>query len=70
MASLYILIPLAIFFICLAIVFFLWAVRTNQFDDLERRGHDILFDDDLEIPQKKPQTAIKSSHKRPSSDHD
>lgn len=66
MTILYILIPIALFFVSLAIAVFLWAVKTNQFDDLERRGHDILFDDDIKTPNKvhqKPHTdPIKSSN--------
>ncbi|EAS64609.1 cbb3-type cytochrome oxidase assembly protein CcoS [Photobacterium angustum] len=46
MESLYILIPIAIVFVCIAIGIFLWAVKSEQFDDLERRGYDILFDED------------------------
>lgn len=46
MESLYILIPIAIIFVCIAIGIFLWAVKSEQFDDLERRGYDILFDED------------------------
>ncbi|WP_163923706.1 cbb3-type cytochrome oxidase assembly protein CcoS [Photobacterium sp. Alg240-V54] len=70
MAILYILIPIALFFISLAIVVFLWAVKTNQFDDLERRGHDILFDDDIETPQKVSQQPHINPIKSSSVDHD
>ncbi|MFH0258522.1 cbb3-type cytochrome oxidase assembly protein CcoS [Vibrio rumoiensis] len=45
MASLYLLIPIAIIFVCLAVALFIWAVKTDQFDDLDRQGHSILFDD-------------------------
>ena len=47
MEILYILIPVAIVLICLAIGAFFWAVKSDQFDDLERHGHSILFDDDI-----------------------
>jgi cbb3-type cytochrome oxidase maturation protein len=43
----YILIPIAILLVLLAIGIFFWAVKSNQFEDLERHGHSILFDDDL-----------------------
>ncbi|GAA0345773.1 cbb3-type cytochrome oxidase assembly protein CcoS [Bowmanella denitrificans] len=46
MGILYILIPLAIVIVTIAIVIFFWAVKSGQFDDLERQGHNILFDDD------------------------
>ena len=70
MAIIYILIPIAIFFVCLAITVFLWAVKTNQFDDLERRGYDIFFDDDIEQPQKSVKTTTKKSSKTSISEHD
>jgi cbb3-type cytochrome oxidase maturation protein len=47
MNVIYVLIPLAIILVCIAIAVFFWAVKTNQFDDLERHGHSILFDDDI-----------------------
>ncbi|CAH0539861.1 cbb3-type cytochrome oxidase assembly protein CcoS [Vibrio marisflavi] len=46
MASLFILIPIAIILVCVAAGIFIWAVRSDQFEDLERQGHNILFDDD------------------------
>ncbi|MDN3679177.1 cbb3-type cytochrome oxidase assembly protein CcoS [Vibrio tapetis subsp. quintayensis] len=51
MESLFILIPIAIVLVCLAVAVFLWAVRSEQFEDLERQGHNILFDEDQ--PRKK-----------------
>ena len=53
MESLYILIPIAIVLVCVAIGVFLWAVKSDQFEDLERQGHNILFDDDENEKQKK-----------------
>lgn len=46
MESLFILIPIAIILVCVAAAIFLWAVKSDQFEDLERQGHNILFDDD------------------------
>ncbi len=48
MASLYILIPIAMVFVCIAIAVFVWAVKSEQFEDLERQGQNILFDDELD----------------------
>jgi len=48
MSILYVLIPLAIVLVLLAIGIFFWAVKTDQFDDLERQGTSILFDDDVQ----------------------
>ncbi|EJL6924749.1 cbb3-type cytochrome oxidase assembly protein CcoS [Vibrio alginolyticus] len=46
MESLYVLIPIAIVLVCVAVAVFLWAVRSDQFEDLERQGHNILLDEE------------------------
>ena len=46
MTILYLLIPLAVILMGIAIAFFLWTVRTGQYDDLEGPAHRILMDDD------------------------
>jgi len=43
---LYLLIPMALGVVGVALWGFLWAVRTGQFDDLEGSAHRILMDDD------------------------
>jgi cbb3-type cytochrome oxidase maturation protein len=43
----YVLIPLAIIIVGIAIGVFFWAVKSNQFEDLDRQGYSILFDDDI-----------------------
>ncbi len=40
------LIPLAVVLTGLAVWFFLWSVRSGQYDDLEGPAHRILMDDD------------------------
>ena len=45
MSIIYVLIPIAIIIVAVAIVIFFWAVKTNQFEDLDRQGYSILFDD-------------------------
>jgi cbb3-type cytochrome oxidase maturation protein len=46
MTILYLLIPLAVILMIVAAVFFIWTVRTGQYDDLEGPAHRILMDDD------------------------
>lgn len=46
MNILFLLIPIALFFVAVAIGAFLWAVRSGQFDDMEGPAHRILMDDD------------------------
>lgn len=50
MSIIYVLIPIAILLVCIAIAVFFWAVKSDQFEDLERQGHSILFDDDIKKP--------------------
>ncbi|KJG25160.1 cbb3-type cytochrome oxidase assembly protein CcoS [Photobacterium angustum] len=69
MESLYILIPIAIVFVCIAIGIFLWAVKSEQFDDLERRGYDILFDED-DTKHKNAVSNFESIEKKTRNDKD
>lgn len=46
MAALYILIPIAVIIVALAIWLFFWAVDSGQYEDLDGPAHSILFDDD------------------------
>lgn len=45
MSVIYVLIPIAILFVLIGIAVFFWAVRTKQFEDLDKEGFSILFDD-------------------------
>ena len=49
MSIIYILIPIAIILTSLGIYLFFWAVKTEQFEDLEKQGMSILFDDDQKM---------------------
>ncbi|WP_242457976.1 cbb3-type cytochrome oxidase assembly protein CcoS [Halomonas sp. YLGW01] len=46
MSILYLLIPLSLILLSLAVWAFFWAVKNDQFEDLEGPAHRILFDDD------------------------
>lgn len=46
MESLYLLIPISLVFIVVAVRIFFWAVNSGQYDDLDSEGERILFDDD------------------------
>ncbi|MCP5012466.1 cbb3-type cytochrome oxidase assembly protein CcoS [Marisediminitalea sp.] len=74
MSIIYVLIPLAILLVALAIGIFFWAVRSNQFDDLERQGYSILFDDDLaddkQTEQQDPKSAPPAEQQTKTSTHD
>ena len=46
MKIIYVMIPLAIILVGLAIWALVWAIRSGQFDDLESHGWDPVLDDD------------------------
>ncbi len=45
MSIIYVLIPIALLFVMIGLAIFFWAVRSKQFDDLDKEGFSILFDD-------------------------
>jgi len=53
MEILFLLVPLALIFIGLAIKLLFWAVKNGQYDDLNTEGQRILFDDETK-PSVKP----------------
>jgi cbb3-type cytochrome oxidase maturation protein len=60
LSIIYVLIPIAMLLVFIAVVVFFWAVKSNQFEDLERHGSSILFDDDL--PKKTIKTQPSSNN--------
>ncbi len=52
MTILYVIIPIAIILVSFFVVFFLWAVKEEQFDDLETPAHRMLIDDWNDKPEK------------------
>ncbi|TDF42334.1 cbb3-type cytochrome oxidase assembly protein CcoS [Alteromonadaceae bacterium M269] len=65
MSVIYILIPLAIIIVAIAIAAFTWAVKSDQFNDLDRQGYNILFDDDIKSSDSKASTdATKQTEKK------
>jgi len=57
MNVIYFLIPLAMLLLAFGIAAFLWAVKSGQFDDLDREAYRILFDEDED---QKPQETSDS----------
>lgn len=74
MSVIYWLIPIAALFVALAIKIFFWAVKSDQFEDLERQGLNILFDDEqpnTSAQQAEPLTAEQTTptkHRRNADD--
>ena len=50
MSILYVLIPLAVVLLAIAVWALLWAIRNGQFDDLETHGWSVVLDDDQKPP--------------------
>jgi cbb3-type cytochrome oxidase maturation protein len=50
MSMLYVLIPLAILLLSVAVWALLWAIKSGQFDDLESHGWSVVLDDDQKPP--------------------
>ena len=45
MPALYIMIPVALLIVAVAVYVFFWAVDSGQYDDMDSPAHSILFDD-------------------------
>lgn len=50
MASLYLLIPVALVFCAIAIRLLLWAIDNRQYEDLDKEAWRVLLDEDLPPP--------------------
>ena len=66
MSMLYVLIPLALMLLAVAVWAMVWAIRSGQFDDLESHGWSVVLDDDqnhLRIPTTKmKKMTVKNTH--------
>ena len=47
MDIIYLLLPVALIIVIIIIAVFFWAVKSDQFEDLEGPAHRILMDDDI-----------------------
>ncbi len=55
MDILFLLIPISLIIMGIAVWVFLWAIRSGQFDDLEGPAYRILMDDDDPLIPRRPQ---------------
>lgn len=58
MQSLYLLIPIALFLVAIAIGILYWAISRGQYDDLDMESKRILFDD----PDENPDDNLNDAH--------
>lgn len=63
MNILFLLIPVSLIIMGIAVWIFLWAIRSGQYDDLEGPAHRILMDDDDSVIPGKPEvkSGVKSA---------
>lgn len=60
MEILYMLIPLGLIVMVIAIIAFLWAIKSGQYEDLDGPAHRILMDDDDPlIPRRRSADSLK-----------
>lgn len=57
MEILYLLIPMSVVLALLVLVVFAWALRSGQFEHVEREGERILFDEDQAPTQRSSETS-------------
>ncbi|MCA6060774.1 cbb3-type cytochrome oxidase assembly protein CcoS [Thalassolituus sp. ST750PaO-4] len=63
MDIIYILVPLSLLLIGIAVLIFFWAVKSGQFEDMESPAHRILFDDDEPISRRQDDSEQTPSDK-------
>ena len=54
MSIIFVLIPIAVLFVLIGLGVFFWAVRSRQFDDLDKEAYSILFDNQTKAAQPQP----------------
>ena len=52
MSVLYLLIPIGIIFLLLEVLFFFWAIKNGQYDDMESQALKIVIEDHQSKPKK------------------
>jgi cbb3-type cytochrome oxidase maturation protein len=68
MNILYLLIPLGLVLLGLAVAAFFWAVRSGQFDDLETPAMSVVMDDDSKPARKNSRKRAKDPEAKSSTD--
>lgn len=58
---LYLLVPITLGLITLAVILFYWTVKSGQYDDLDSQAYRILFDDENDKKMTPPESIIKES---------
>lgn len=64
MNMLYVLIPLAVMLLGVAVWALLWAIKNGQFDDLESQGWSVVLDDDQKPPPLDDDEIVENNEKQ------
>jgi cbb3-type cytochrome oxidase maturation protein len=62
MEAIYLLLPVALIIVIVIIAIFFWAVKSDQFEDLEGPAHRIIMDDEDTISTKSEDDADRGNH--------
>ena len=65
MESLYLLIPVTLVLLGLAVAAWLWSVGSGQFDDLDKAASSILFEDETPAPSPAAAAPETREHEQP-----
>ncbi len=63
MTVIYVLIPIAVLLTIIGIYLFFWAVKSEQFEDLEKEGMSILYDEENKTDTVKQEEKLKGEDK-------
>ncbi|GLX82305.1 cbb3-type cytochrome oxidase assembly protein CcoS [Thalassotalea eurytherma] len=63
MTVIYVLIPIAVLLTIIGIYLFFWAVKSEQFEDLEKEGMSILYDEENKTDTVKQEEKPKDEDK-------
>lgn len=66
MESLYLLIPISIIFIVIALSLYFWAVNSGQYEDLDAEGERLLFDNEDDVVVDREKVEHKTDREKPS----
>ncbi len=65
MESLYVLIPVTLVLLGIALAAWLWSVGSGQFEDLDKAASSILFEDETPVPPSAPMAPHTREHDQP-----
>lgn len=70
MESLFLLVPIALVFVAIALKIFFWAIKSGQYDNLDTEAHRILFDDDEAEVESRPESGTPTQPSKPDENTD